>query len=291
MANQNDWRQVSPPLGMGGSRRGAVAGFVISLLLTAVTLAQTEPPKPGTAGKAESARTPRLDAEGVPLPDGAIARLGSARFRFPSGTGGPIVFSPDGKLLAFRSPIIYSPDGKQLGPRSGGVMVFEVATGRLVHRPPGSGRPLRVHVLRFLDDGKRIAVGSVTERGYPVDVLHPRRREADRVARLVGTAGQARHRCDPGRVAGPLGGVGQAGLHVGPEGRPRTLVVRAPPGGSILPAHARRQVVRRGCVSPVRVARRGHRKGGGQVPRPGPAIHRPATGPAVSGRTGGSHPR
>src|SRR6476469_9710704 len=62
--------------------------------------------------------TARKDANGVPLPDGAIARLGSSRFRYSAGAMGPVVFSPDGKLLAVASR---------------GVFLFDVATGRRVH--------------------------------------------------------------------------------------------------------------------------------------------------------------
>src|SRR5262249_29215558 len=118
---------------------------------------QTLPP--GGSGRPTSAAE-----EGIELPNGAVTRLGSARFRFPGGSGGPIVYSADGTLLAFSSSIIYSPDGKLLGPRSGGVRVFEVATGRVVHQllVPGGHSP---QVIRFLDDGKRIAVGSFADRG------------------------------------------------------------------------------------------------------------------------------
>jgi hypothetical protein len=81
----------------------------------------------------------RPDAGSGPLPDGVITRLGSDRFRFEVGIIGPLVFSADGKLLAY------------------GPSVFDVATGRRVHRLPTAGRE-GSWVVRFLDDGKRVAV-------------------------------------------------------------------------------------------------------------------------------------
>jgi WD40 repeat protein len=92
-----------------------------------------------------------LEGDGVTLPDGAITRLGSSRFRFNAGTTRPVAFSQDGKLLAIASH---------------GVLLFDVATGRLVHRlqlPEGYYAP----VIRFLDDGKRIAVGSFRSGSSP----------------------------------------------------------------------------------------------------------------------------
>jgi WD40 repeat protein len=82
----------------------------------------------------------RTDADRTSLPAGVVARLGSDRFRFEAGISGPLVFSADGNLLAY------------------GPSVFDVATGRRVHRLPTKGRE-GSWVVRFLDDGKRVAVG------------------------------------------------------------------------------------------------------------------------------------
>jgi WD40 repeat protein len=67
----------------------------------------------GTAAGAE----PRLDAHGDPLPDGALFRLGTVRFRHAGGISRSAL-SPDGKLLATAS--------------STRVVIWDVETGRPV---------------------------------------------------------------------------------------------------------------------------------------------------------------
>jgi WD40 repeat protein len=87
----------------------------------------------------------RTDADGLPLPNGAVARLGSARFRFDGWPYSPPVFSPDSKQVAVGS--------------SAEISVFDVATGRRLHRLAFADKH-HPRVVRFLADGKRLAVGS-----------------------------------------------------------------------------------------------------------------------------------
>ena len=87
---------------------------------------------------------PRKDADGVPLPDGAVARLGSSRFRHGGTNIGPAAFSSDGRQLA--------------GGDSRGIHVWDVATGRRVWHFTLSDR-WSPHIMRFLDGGSRLAVG------------------------------------------------------------------------------------------------------------------------------------
>ncbi len=88
---------------------------------------------------------PRFDSLGDPLPAGVTARLGTARL-FQQGIY-QAVFSPDGKMLAGHDA-------------SGQVCLWEVKTGRELHRMPAvhshSFAP-SVPRLVFAPDGKRLA--------------------------------------------------------------------------------------------------------------------------------------
>jgi WD40 repeat protein len=149
---------------------------------TAESLQGQTPPGSAAASKPE----PPRDALGDPLPDGAIARLGTVRFRH----GQPITslsFTPDGKRLVsqggdgvrvwdgvtgehlryfapdgetFGGAIDLSPDGKQLAVAPGGhdksLRLWDADSGRLLATLEAD-YPLRV---RFSPDGKLLAVAA-----------------------------------------------------------------------------------------------------------------------------------
>jgi len=131
---------------------------------------------------------PKLDADGEPLPDGALARLGSLRLRHGSPVTS-VAYSPDGKLLATGSwdnyariwdpatgrlvrdilprdgwvwAVAFSPDGKLLATagdhRGKKVRLWDVATGKLVRTFEGHGEQIRG--LSYAPDGKTIASAS-----------------------------------------------------------------------------------------------------------------------------------
>lgn len=136
----------------------------------------------------------RPDAQGDPLPPGAVARLGTTRFRDGNFVGA-VVIAPDGKTLAAGSNqgirildlatgkevraltanggagfsyLAYSPDGKVLGAADhGGRMQFwDAATGNALGQvtpAPGKARFIRPDSgFSFSGDGKYAAVGSDT---------------------------------------------------------------------------------------------------------------------------------
>ncbi len=98
----------------------------------AQVVAQPEPKKPAAAEG-------RVDLHGDPLPPGAIARLGTLRFR-PGGYQTSVAFTPDGKQLL------------SYGPWSG-VSLWDASSGQEVRR---------------LDAGDRLAAALLTPDGQSV---------------------------------------------------------------------------------------------------------------------------
>jgi WD40 repeat protein len=124
----------------------------------------------------------RKDRYGDPLPEGAVARLGPARFRLPLWGGRFACLSPDGKLLAATDrdyvrllevatgkvvrhlpgnsgeSLAFSPDGKSLVSMAagGGVGFRDAASGRPTRFIPG--RPGYYSSVQFSGDGKVVAV-------------------------------------------------------------------------------------------------------------------------------------
>jgi RNA polymerase sigma factor (sigma-70 family) len=124
-------------------------------------LAQSAPDGgPKEAGKPQPPKEP-VDAHGDPLPPGALARLGTVRFR--SGDAGHFfAFSPDGNRLA-------------LGPTDldhNAVRLCDPATGREVRVLRGE-RPDWFSCLAFSPDGKALAAAGYTwdERGRRISLV------------------------------------------------------------------------------------------------------------------------
>ncbi len=84
----------------------------------------------------------RLDRHGDPLPEGAIARLGTVRWRLGYAGGG----------------LVYSPDGKQIaaGGFSTAVTLWDAASGKLLHSFPNQSRPCSCGA--FSPDGTMLAI-------------------------------------------------------------------------------------------------------------------------------------
>jgi WD40 repeat protein len=111
-----------------------------------------------------------VDLYGDPLPNGALARMGTVRLRHDNSGSLITVFSPDGKVIATGDRrslrlweagtgklirqiqenyqfgnILFSPDGKWLAVQEkGGICLLEPSTGRLRQRIPSAGYPFTV---------------------------------------------------------------------------------------------------------------------------------------------------
>lgn len=190
-------------------KRFAMLGLAGTLWMLGVhaALAQPESGLPNTEVREAK---PRTDDHGDPLPDGAIARLGTSRFRHAGAEF--VVFSPDGKTIASRSyrevrlwetatgrerrrlapvcgapdpdysyyvPMAFSPDGTQLA--LGGVLNFNTRDHRTVIElwDVASGKKVKelpfaqpdsVYSLAFSPDSKALAVTNHSNVVQLVDV-------------------------------------------------------------------------------------------------------------------------
>jgi len=85
----------------------------------------------------------RIDRHGDPLPEGAVARLGTLRFRAPDDVT-RLAFAPDGKTLAVAS--------------HAGLFLYDAGSGRRIRRlPSGNSLSSRLNFLGFSPDGKHLA--------------------------------------------------------------------------------------------------------------------------------------
>jgi WD40 repeat protein len=109
------------------------------VLFASFALVGCAPAPPASLQKA------RTDLYGDPLPPGAVARIGTTRFRHGSGAVHVVAFSPDGKTLATSS--------------GDGIRLWDRATGKEVRRT--RGERLNVNAIAFRPDGKGvIAIGT-----------------------------------------------------------------------------------------------------------------------------------
>ncbi|HKB42046.1 MAG TPA: sigma-70 family RNA polymerase sigma factor, partial [Gemmataceae bacterium] len=177
---------------MFSTKRKALTALLLALVLSGAALAwRSAPPRPleplrAAADRPQGQVKAATDAQGDPLPPGAVGRLGTVRFRHASCVRA-FALSPNGKILAAGemsdhaitlwdaetgkqmrrleghtgevSALAFTPDGKTLasGAWDHTIRLWDVAKGttrrRLLH--PGADRSL-VSRLAFSPDGKTL---------------------------------------------------------------------------------------------------------------------------------------
>jgi WD40 repeat protein len=121
--------------------------LLIGLLLLGQAIAGTPPGSARAAAPLPEALA-GTDRAGDKLPAGALARMGTLRWRY-DGTTTTLAYSPDGRLLA--------------GCCAGKIILWESATGKRIRQLPiGSVGWLSSHCLDFSPDGKVLAVAHRT---------------------------------------------------------------------------------------------------------------------------------
>ena len=132
---------------------GLLPAALAALALLAVPTAPAQEKKP----------TPRTDFYGDPLPEGAVARMGSERFRLPTEHFS-LSLSPDGKLLAIRGYV------------GGSVSLMDTGSGRLLGDLEENDCPLASD-LAFSPDSRTLAALGESNAIYLWDLETRKRRE------------------------------------------------------------------------------------------------------------------
>src|SRR5207253_2982882 len=116
------------------------------------------PPRDPPAALPNAAPPARLDRHGDPLPAGAVARLGTVRFRIPDVVRS-LAFAPDGKTLAVSSHV--------------GVFLLDAASGKRTGRLAAADSHWAENPIAFSPDGKRLAArgGARLEGDRPKRVM------------------------------------------------------------------------------------------------------------------------
>jgi WD40 repeat protein len=147
--------------GLQGLAAGRVKGAAVLVLAAGLTvlgagalarqalLPRPEEPQPGAAAPAPAAaERPRTDRYGDPLPPGALARLGTVRFRH-----GDQIYS-----------LALSPDGKTIAAGGyGRISLWDAATGKPLGDLRGPGPEGHVFSLRFSPDGTTLAAAGTAQ--------------------------------------------------------------------------------------------------------------------------------
>jgi WD40 repeat protein len=137
-----------------GSRPRWLAAWLVLGLLPLFSGCPSRPRMEGPSGDGPAPTGLQED----PLPDGAVARLGTTRFRTP-GSLVALALSPDGKVLASGESSAPSFRGFGFGTAGGGVIrLWDPSSARELRHFAAPRSPVRA--LAFAPDGKTLASGT-----------------------------------------------------------------------------------------------------------------------------------
>ncbi|HTU92216.1 MAG TPA: sigma-70 family RNA polymerase sigma factor [Gemmataceae bacterium] len=165
----------------------SAAGVAGTLLMEKPAPAPASPQTKPAATESKKPETPqvRRDRHGDPLPEGAIARLGTVRWRHGVFVHA-LAYSPDGKRIVTagigralvlwdaasgkelpvfpsRGQILhaaFSPDGKVIAITKGAGQLWDAASGKMLRELKVKGVQFRVMALAFAPDGKLLATAN-----------------------------------------------------------------------------------------------------------------------------------
>ncbi len=143
----------APAVWFAGAKLTLAVGLLVAgagvVALTTGKRPETER-EPDAAPPAQAAKQPRVDRFGDPLPDGALARLGTMRFRHGRGT--TLAFAPDGKSI-----LSCGADRT--------LRTWELATGRLLREQRVPSKPT-ISAFVLSPDGRLLAYQDATEGSF-----------------------------------------------------------------------------------------------------------------------------
>jgi WD40 repeat protein len=121
----------------------------------------------GAGARAEASDNPRTDLLGDPLPDGAIARLGTLRFMHTMPPAISALYR--GRVVTSLSQVLFSPDGKRIASRAtpfGTIRLWDAATGQDLPGPWNTYDTFRQYnAMTFSPDGTTLAAVGFDRRG------------------------------------------------------------------------------------------------------------------------------
>jgi WD40 repeat protein len=115
---------------------------------------------------AQTPGKPRMDSLGDPLPEGAIARLGTLRLKHFPPTGATGIRRSVNPLFANLDKAVFSPDGKKIASLDhyGTIRMWDAANGKAMQGPWDSVDGIKYYDMAFSPDSATLAAGGLSDQ-------------------------------------------------------------------------------------------------------------------------------